>query len=271
MLDNSKENPFPNTNSGYGRFLGGKLVSVYPEGSPMQAFHETAHDSFYKFVKDPTFPCVFGLAAVNIRQYAFNAYGDMRTKETAEGVLHDIVRYQNEFEVPETPKLQKGILRTFLAAFQTPQPKDQLEGSEALYTLMANMHELNSQHYPWPEKYSRDVDSNTFGFAAGRSAHFIAHFYPQAPVPARVSPDLHFAVFNSHAIVEAYKEEAGMDKHARAKALIRSRQSYVHPALGNFGDTPDFPQYTLLDTDPDTQAKEKEIRTRILGECPFKP
>lgn len=265
------ENPFPITHSGYGRVIGSQLVSVYPEGHPLRSFHSTSHEQFVSFVKSPTFPCVFGLAAVNIRQYAFNAYDDMTTKETAQGVLHDIVRFQNEFHVPEQPKTDKGILRTFLAAFQTPNPQTQLEGAQALYTLMANMHELNAEHYSWPEGYSNDVDSSNFGFGAGRAAHFIAHFYPGAGVPARVS-ELNFAVFNSHSIVAAYKEIAGMDKHAHAKEIIRSRQVQpIHPALGNFGDVPDFPQYTLLDTDPLTQAADQSLRKAILGECPFKP
>lgn len=265
------ENPFPATYSGYGRVVDGSFVSNYQEGHPLRPFHEKSHNQFVAFVKSPTFPCVFGLAAVNIRQYAFNAYGDMTAKETAQGVLHDMVRFQNEFQVPEVAKTDKGILRTFLAAFQTPKLETQLEGAEALYRLMANMHELNSQHYDWPEGFSNQLDSNNFGFGAGRAAHFIAHFYPGAAVPARVS-ELNFAVFNSHSIVAAYKEIAGMDKHAKAKEIIRSRQVQpVHPALGNFGDVPDFPQYTLLDTDPVTQAADQSLRKAILGECPFKP
>lgn len=266
-----KLNPFPPTHSGYGRLTDAGFISVYPDGSPMHKFHNEAHTSFRSFVKSPTFPCVFGLAAVNTGQYLFGAYQDMRSPETAEGIMHDAIRFQVEFKVPESKKGDHGILRSMLVAFEEPQPKNPLEGAEALYILMKNMTDLNEQHYPWPEGYSRDVESTEFGFAVGKTAYFIAHFYKTAPVPARVS-DLHFAVLNPHSVVAAYKEIAGMEKHAQAKAIIRSRQQQpVHPALGNFGEAKDWPQYTLLDTDPDTQNSERVLRDKIFGECPFRP
>lgn len=267
----NKENPFPSDHSGYGRVLEGQFQSTYPEGSAMKAFHIQSHDQFLKFVHDPKFPCVFGLAAVNTRQYFFGAYKDMKAPETAEGIMHDVIRFQEEFEIPENKKGPHGILRSMLVAFEQPQPKNPLEGTEALYTLMKNMTDLNTQHYPWPEGYSDDIESPEFGFAAGKTAHFIAHFFKTAPVPARVS-QLHFAVFNPHFVVASYKEIAGMERHAKAKAIIRSRQEQpLHPSLGNFGETRDWPQYTLLDTDPATQEKERALRQEIFGsECPFK-
>lgn len=266
------ENPFPATHSGYGRVVNGSFASVYPEGSQMRQFHETSHEQFKSFVKGPTFPCVFGLAAVNSHQYFFGAYGEMTSPKTAEGIMHDVVRFQNEFQVPDSKKGPHGVLRSMLVAFQTPKPQTPLEGAAALYQLMKNMTDLNEQHFPWPEGFSRDIESNNFGFAAGKTAHFIAHFFPGAPVPARIS-ELHFAVLNPHSVVAAYKEIAGMEKHAQAKAIIRSRQQQpLHPALGNFGESRDWPQYTLLDTDECTQAAERALRTRIFGgECPFKP
>lgn len=266
-----KENPFPDRNSGYGKVVEGVFTSVYPDGSPMRAFHIEAHSDFLKFVHSPTFPCVFGLAAVNTRQYFFGAYKDMKSPEAAEGIMHDVVRFQDEFQVPDSKKGPHGILRSMLVAFQEPQPKDQLEGAAALYTLMKNMTDLNQQHFPWPEGYSDDINSDEFGFAVGRTAHFIAHFFKNASVPARVS-DLHFAVLNPHFVVASYKEIAGMEKHAKAKSIIRARQQQpLHPALGNFGETRDWPQYTLLDTDPETQEQERQLRLEIFGsECPFK-
>jgi len=264
-------NPFPNTHSGYGRERDGVFVSAYQEDSVMNQFHRTSHEKFKIFVKSPTFPCVFGLAAVNTKQYYFGAYGDMRSPEAAEGIMHDVIRFQDEFQVPESKKGPHGILRSMLVAFQTPDPKTPMQAAEALYMLMKNMTDLNQQHYPWPEGFSNDIESNDFGFAAGRTAHFLAHFYPAAPVPARVS-ELHFAVLNPHSVVAAYKEIAGMEKHAQAKAIIRGRQQQpLHPALGNFGESRDWPQYALLDTDPATQEQERILRTKILGECPFKP
>jgi len=267
------ENPFPDTHSGYGKIVDGAFISIHPNGSPMRQFHEQAHDQFRAFVKSPTFPCVFGFAAVKSNQYFLGAYRDMTTPQTAEGIMHDVIRFQDEFQVPDSKKGPHGILRSMLVAFQTPQPKTPMEGAEALYTLMKNMTDLNQQHYPWPEGFSDDVESTEFGFAAGRTAHFLAHFYENAPAiaPARKS-ELHFVVLNPHSVVAAYKEISGMPKHDRAKAIIRGRQQQpLHPALGNFGESRDWPQYTLLDTDQQTQSEERELRKRIFGECPFKP
>lgn len=263
-------NPFSAVKSGYGRYIDGVFVSVYPEGSPIQPFHTSAHDYVERLVKDETFACIFGQAAVRTNQYSFCAYDDITDPQVAEGVLHDIVRFQQEFEVPAKPKGPRGIFRTMLVAFQKPEIRDEIHGAEVLYTLLKNMHEINSQYYEWTEGFSNDPRSPDFGFSAGESAHFIAYFYPRANVPARRS-DVNFIVFNSHHVIGAFKA-TGMDNYAKAKAIIRGRQVQpIHPYLGDHGVIEEWRQYALLNPDPETEAKELELRRRILGECPFQP
>lgn len=63
-----------------------------------------------------------------------------------------------------------------------------------------------------------------------------------------------------------------MDNYARAKAIIRSKQVQpVHPYLGDNRDVKEWRQYTLLNPDPETEAKELKLREIILGVCPFQP
>lgn len=263
-------NPFSTEKSGYGRPLDGVFMSVYPEGSPLHRFHLSSHDYVSRLIKDKSFPCILGQTAVRVDQYSFSAYDDITDPQVAEGVLHDIVRFQQEFEVPAKPTGPRGIFRTALVAFQSPEITDELQGAEVLYTLLRNMHDLNSQHYEWTAGFSNDLHSPDFGFSAGESAHFIAYFHPRAGVPARVS-EVNFIVFNSHHVVDAFKA-TGMDNHARAKAIIRSKQVQpIHPYLGDHRAVEEWRQYALLPADPETEAKELALRTRILGECPFQP
>lgn len=265
-----KVNPFSAEQSGYGHKVDGKFVSVYPPGSDMHRFHIEAQARVDAFIKGETFPCILGQNAIRTDQYSFSAYNDITDPQVAEGVLHDLVRFQEEFEVPDKPKGKRGIFRSALVAFKSPVIEEELQGAEVLYTLLGNMHKLNSLHYDWPEGFSNDISSPDFGFAAGRSAHFIAYFHPVASWPARVS-DVQFIVFNSHHVVDAFKA-TGMDNHARAKAIIRSRQPQpIHPYLGNHRDVEEWRQYALLPPTEEMEAKEGELRKRILGECPFQP
>ncbi len=271
-LDNivKSPNPFSAAKSGYGRYIDGLFVSVYPEGLPIQSFHKSAHDYVVKLVKSEIFPCILGQTAIKTNQYAFCAYDDIANLQVAEGVLHDIVRFQQEFEVPAKPKGPRGIFRTMLVAFQKPEIRDEIHGAEVLYNLLNNMHEINSQCYRWTVGFSNDPQSPDFGFSAGESAHFIAYFHPYANVPARKS-DVNFIVFNSHHVIDAFKA-TGMNNYARAKSIIRGRQVQpIHPYLGDHGVVEEWRQYTLLNPDQETEAKELELMLRILGECPFQP
>lgn len=264
------ENPFSAARSGYGHIVNGKFESVYPEGSDMYTFHVSAHKYVDRLIRNDAFPCILGQTAVRTDQTSFAAYDDITEPEVAEGVLHDLVRFQEEFEVPEKPKGKKGIFRSSLVAFKQPVITDELHGAEVLYALIQNMHERNSKDYDWTEGFSNDILSPEFGLAAGKSAHFIAFFHPHAGVPARVS-DVQFIVFNSHHVVDAFKA-TGMNNHARAKAIIRSRQQQpIHPYLGNHREVQEWRQYALLPATKEMEEKERELRTQILGECPFQP
>ncbi len=263
-------NPFSAKKSGYGHIVDGQFVSVYPPGSPMHTFHTEAQQYVDRFIRSDKFPCIFGQAAIKSDQCSFSAFDDITDPAVAEGVLHDIVRFQDEFEVPDKAMGKRGMFRSTLVAFKNPPITDNLQATEILYTLLQNMHEKNAEHYDWTEGFSNEIESPDFGYSAGESAHFIAYFHPHADVPARVS-DVQFIVFNSHHVVNAFKA-TGMEKHARAKALIRSRQVQpIHPYLGNHGDVPEWIQYALLPATDEMEAAELEIRTRTLGECPFQP
>lgn len=261
-------NPFSSDRSGYGHIVEGKFVSVYPAGSEMGEFHTRSHGYLDRLIRDESFPCILGQTAVRTDQVSFSAYDDIADPATAEGVLHDLLRFQEEFEVPDNPRGKRGIFRSSLAAFRSPEITDELQGAEVLYTLLKNMYDINSQHFEWPDGFSSDLSSPDFAYPAGRTAHFIAYFHSAATTPARKS-DVQFIVFNSHHVVDAFKA-TGMDNHARAKAIIRSRQQQpLHPYLGNHRDVEEWRQYTLLTPTLEMEEKERELRTRIFGEAPF--
>lgn len=269
------ENPFSAEQSGYGRLSNGAFISIYPPDTEMFAFHHSAHQYVADYVLDRSmregrrFPCVFGQAAFLTEQYSFSAYDDISDPLTVEGVLHDIVRSQQEFEIPANPPRKQRIFRSTLTAFRKPEIRDELHSAEVLYELLGQMHEINSRHFDWREGYSSDPESPDFGYSVGNSAHFLAYFHPQAFVPARQS-EVQFVVFNSHDVVYEYKNYKGMEDHARKKAEIRRRQAQpIHPYLGDHGTTPDWVQYALLSPDPATEAKERIIRRAILGDQPF--
>jgi FPC/CPF motif-containing protein YcgG len=275
-----KPNPFSDTMSGYGHIVNGQFESAYPQHSEMRDFHLSAQRYVSDYVLDKNvsiaagdrrFPCVFGQAAFRTEQYAFSAYDDISDPVVVEGLLHDIVRAQHEFDIPASPPRTRRMFRTSLVAFRNPVIQNEMHGAEVLYRLLGDMHDRNSQHYDWPAGYSNDTESYNFGFGAGDTAHFIAYFHPHASVPARKSA-VQFIVFNSHDVVYEYKDAKGMEDHARKKAEIRSRQVQpIHPYLGDHGVAPDWLQYALLPPDPAVEAHERLLRRAILGECPFQP
>lgn len=258
-------NPFSIDFSGYGRVTDGVFVSSYQNDSPMNAFHLQAQKYFKVFVGREDFPCVAGRTVARTDQYAFCAYPDMLNPAVAEGIMHDMIQFQQEFGIPNDPKRKGGVFRSFVAAFTEPHITDSLHGAEALYILLNNMHEINSKYFNWREGFSNDTDSPDFGYSAGESAFFIASFHPGAFVQARQS-DLNFVVFNSHVMLDALKKEG---KFKQLRDLIRSRQAMIHPYLGDHGVTFEWRQYALLSPDSETEKTERVIRRRVFGECPF--
>lgn len=263
----TESNPFPSAHSGYGRVTNRAFVSSYPQGSEMRKFHDNAQRFFRDFVGAENFPCVAGRTVARTDEYAFCAYPNMTDPKVAEGIMHDMIRFQTEFGIADGSERKGRLFRSFIVAFAEPKITDSLHGAETLYTLLSNMHTVNSKHFPWKEGFSSDMDSPNFGYSSGDSAFFIAYFHPKAYAQARVSP-LTFVVFNSHKMLEVLKDKG---KFAQLRDLIRSRQEEVHPYLGDHGETLEWRQYALLQPDAKTEQAEKALRRKVLGECPFKP
>src|SRR5258706_11787194 len=137
MVDRLRDisNPFPKERSGYGSVVGQEFVSAYPPNSPMQKFHTDSQAYFKSFVGDRDFPCLAGRSVARTDQYAFCAYPDMTDKKIAEGIMHDMIRFQGEFSITQ-PVSQGHRFRSFVAAFASPIPQTPEEGAEALYTLL---------------------------------------------------------------------------------------------------------------------------------------
>jgi hypothetical protein len=259
-----QNNPFSSEKSGYGRLEGNTLHSVYAAGSERFAFHQKAHTYFRDLVLDPGFACIAGQGAVRSKTYAFSAYGDMRSEDVAEGVCHDLFTFKQEFGLSTVSDRLKFM--TFIAAFEHPKITNQLDGAEHFYTLLHNMHQHDvKKERVWNPSVSKDIHSPEFGFSSGGDAFFVPLLYPHSGSPARRS-DITMVVFNAHAVFDKLRETGAFDK---IKQKIRARQDWVHPYLGDHGETNEFLQYALVDPDEETQRKNEQIIYRAIGKCPF--
>jgi FPC/CPF motif-containing protein YcgG len=262
-----RSNPFPKEFSGYGKITGSEFISAYPKNSLMQKFHTDAQIYFKGFAGAQDFPCLAGRSIARTDQYAFCAYPDMKDPKIAQGLMHDMIRFQQEFGIPHDPIAQGHRFRSFVATFRSPLPHTPIEGAEALYELLGNMHEVNKKHYGWADGFSNNTDSPNFGYSSGDSAFFIASFHPGAYDVSRKS-DINFVVFNSHAMLDALKAEG---KFERLRDVIRKRQEHVHPYLGDHGEVLEWRQYALLEPEPMMEKVEIDLRNKVLGLCPFQP
>nr|MBP7018636.1 YqcI/YcgG family protein [Candidatus Saccharibacteria bacterium] len=144
------------------------------------------------------------------------------------------------------------------------------EAARQFFTLLSNVHEQNAVQFTWVDGYSQDVDSPDFGMSIVNSAHFIAYFHPNASDPERRS-ELTYAVFNSHAILDALREKDRFDRlrtKIRGNQLDNPNRGKINPLLADHGIGPELVQYVLPDGD-DAVAAVKAVQEEVLGKCPF--
>lgn len=266
----SESNPYPATHSGYGSISSGVLISAYQESTDLWAFHHSAHSYFKNLVLSPHFACVGAQSSVKGENYAFCAYPNMTTVSTAEGLCHDLIAFKQQFNLPGINKVKGAPFLTFVAAFSGPNIADQIDGIKHFYTLLKQLHEQDKKYFKWggvdhAQYVSNDVNSPDFGFSLSGDAFFMPFLYSYSGSPARIS-SIPMVVFNAHVIFAKLRQ---INAFERLKTLIRSRQTWVHPALGDHGDVKEFDQYALVDPDGEVMQKEQEIRKRVLGEKPF--
>jgi FPC/CPF motif-containing protein YcgG len=262
-----KINPFSEYFSGYGHLENGTFLSHYPVGSPMQEFHINAHDYFKSSVGGENFACVAGRTVARTNRYAFCAYQNMTSVDVAEGLCYDLQKFKQEFDFNNIPNAKGIPFMSFVAAFKEPEITSQLQGVESLYTLLKNIHYQDKRkNVSWNQKVSSDIHSEEFSFSAGGDSFFVPMLYKYSASPARRT-DITMLVFNAHDIFEKLRQQGGFEK---LKTIIRSRQEWIHPYLGDYGEVNEFRQYGLVDLDEESLKEEQNIRNRVLGECPFK-
>ncbi len=253
----SRENPFSSAMSGYGRVEGGRLVSVFPEGSPEHDFHIQAHEKFRELVLNPRFVCIGAQAAVRPGHYVLGGYSDMSSSEVAEGVCHDMVRYMREFPFAEP-------FYTFAACFKEPKILSEEQGIRNFYTLLSNMHSVDARHFKRSDDFSSDVQSPDFNFSIGGEGFFVP-FLSAFPGHDERKTDLNLVIFNNHKMFEKLRSTGAFDP---LRDSIRRRMNPpLHPFLADHGEGLVFPQFALPSLESITL--EKEIRQEVLGSCPF--
>lgn len=121
--------------SGYGHYQDREFVSAYSSGSPMHEFHIASHNYLHSLVEDPSFACVGAKKTLERNSYAFCAYNDMTSNETAVALQGDILTYMSEFNFDALHSEEKPTLISFIAAFKAPTMVGQLERRRCfLYT-----------------------------------------------------------------------------------------------------------------------------------------
>jgi FPC/CPF motif-containing protein YcgG len=260
----SEENPFSSRMSGYGTYDGKKLHSTYPKDSEMHNFHHGSHDYFQNLVLSPDFACRAGQAAVRGAKYVFNAYPDMTSPDVAEGVAHDLLKFNQELGTSNKTG-EKLPIASFVATFNEPKSINDIEATANMYRLLGNMHKQDeAKGFGWSDSVSKDIYSPDFGFSSGEEAYFVTYLHPHAKHAARKA-DIPLVLFTSHNLLGQLKETGSFEKF---KSHARNRQESVHPQSGDHGQIPEFPQYALMDEDPKSQQHEQIIYEN-LGECPF--
>lgn len=260
-----QSNPFSDRMSGSGRYNGKNLDSRYPKGSEMHDFHQQAHDYFQNLVLAPDFACRAGQGAVRGAKYAFNAYPDMTSPHVAEGVAHDLLKFNHEFGLSDKTK-DTISLSSFVTTFKEPKSVNHIDATAHMYQLLGNMHKQDEQKgFEWSESVSKDIYSPDFGFSSGEEPYFITYLHPHAKHASRRS-EVPLVLFTSHNLLSQMKDTGSFEKF---KTHARNRQDTVHPQSGDHGKIPEFPQYALLDSDPATQENHEKIIYENLGQCPF--
>ena len=167
---------------------------------------------------------------------------------------------------------------TFAASFREPNIESQMEGAEYFYTLLKNLHNIDRQHFAWDPNpnVSDDIANPDFSFSVGGNSFFMPFLYEYSGSKSRRSM-IPMVVFNAHIIFDKlrsikFNRNGGeTNAYEQLETIIRDRQTWgVHPNLGEHGEVNEFVQYALVDPDDASQAKDKEIVKKILGECPFK-
>ncbi len=216
---------------------------------------------FTETIKDPRFPCIGAKQTVGRPgKFVMNTYGNMTSKETAEAMACDILAFL-KFAKPEEIGKSAGLKPTsFAGYFPTTQFEDEMAACRGILTLVKNLNDLDSQHFPVPSEpvqFSRNVEDTNFAVCVGGHPFFTAFFHPHKEIssPRKTSGPV-FVNFNSHHGFYYLKSKG--DTHERWLDIIRgnikSNYGEPHPDLVHHGLWSEVMQYLTVSLEHRDQA-----------------
>ena len=241
MQTTVRPNPFISdvalANSCYGEFIDGDL-RLRLSGDAAPPAIERIHSAFRGLVLDPEFPCVGARSALNQGSYRFGLYRAMSDEAATAGLAHDLFTFVREQD--DIP----GEFSTFVACFEAPKFRDELEFEEALWEQLRALRAIDAPHHGWDPVVSDDPADPRFSFSFAGRAFFIVGLSPSSDRWARQFP-WPLLAFNAHFQFERLRAAGQFD---RMQGVIRDRdrelEGSINPNLANFGEHTEARQYS---------------------------
>jgi FPC/CPF motif-containing protein YcgG len=199
---------------------------------------QRVHDAFRALILDPEYPCVGSRSALNQGSYRFAMYDELGSEDSTKALavdLHSFVKEQDEIE---------GEFTTFIAAFDRPKVKDDIEFEQTLWEQLAKLHELDREDHDWDSSVSRDPNDPRFAFSFGGRAFFVVGLSPAGQRWARTFP-WPLMAFNAH---RQFRELRKSGQFERMQEVVRERdeklEGDINPNLADWGTHTEARQYS---------------------------
>lgn len=223
------------------------IQPLCPEVVLSEKFAAIAVD-FAKFIHSTQFPCI-GARMVSGDKGTFaltEGTGPLTDPETARQLWQDLIHlssYTRPWEIPEADHLKYVATA---AVFPRAQYDDEIALAKDVLTLLKNMHVYDSECYPTPIGFSREISSPDFTMCIGGHPYFAGVFHPVRERSARQYPHVVIA-FNSHYTIDHLKKHGLNEKMQQImRENMRSLFGFVHPDLIDHGAASEIFQYFLV-------------------------
>lgn len=203
----------------------GSLLSVLHPQSPPDASESAVHELLRALVLRVDYPCLGARSSFHRKLYRFGVYPEMGSGSFARALCHDLYEFAHELHDPEVG------FASFVASFLGPEITGEEHFERLLWNQLQQLHDIDSQLFPWDPDVSSDPDDPWFSFSVGGNAYYIVGLHPLASRLSRrfIHPSI---VFNFHTQFAQLRSQGRLDSFKRA---IRARdvalQGSINPTL----------------------------------------
>lgn len=194
-------------------------------------------ETFDRFVRGDSHPCVMARSVMSRRAARFGQYGALGSQESAAALCRDLVEALDETRAGGAPW-------SFVAVFDQAAPVDEAEFERLLWQQLQAMHDYDCRTYGWDPTVEGDPGGDKFSFSIGGKAWYVIGLHPAASRIARRFESVAL-VFNPHAQFEQLRVQG---KYDIVKTKIRERdaalQGTINPMLADHGERSEARQYS---------------------------